>query len=86
MPRPLAVLALLLFAPLAFAQSPVGSWTYELGAPGQAEGVFRTFETGMMTVPEEGTEGRIILVSNRIDSPMGNVSITSEGEAVNAAD
>ncbi|GAB5536339.1 MAG: M1 family metallopeptidase [Rubricoccaceae bacterium] len=81
MPRLLAALTLILLTPLASAQSPVGSWTYELGAPGQAEGVFSAFETGMMTVPEEGAEGRIILAGNRIDSPLSNVSITREGEA-----
>ena len=56
MPRLLAALLLLLLAPLAVAQSVVGSWTYAFSPPGQD----RVFETGFLSIPEEGGDGRIV--------------------------
>ena len=77
MRRSLAALALLLAAPLALAQSPVGSWSHELGAPGQD--AFRAFETGFLTIPEDGGTGRVVLVNNSIDSEMVDVALSRDG-------
>ena len=79
-----AALVLLLLVPAAIAQSPVGGWSYELGAPNQEDGAFRAFEEGVMTIPEEGGDGRIVLMNNRIDSPLTGVSTTRDGAAFTA--
>ena len=79
MRRSLAALVLLLLAPVALAQSPVGSWTFELGTPGQD--AFQAFETGFLTIPEDGGEGRFVLISNSIDSEMPGATVESGGSA-----
>ena len=79
-----AAFALILFSPLAFAQSPVGGWSYELGAPNQPEGTFQAFENGFMTIPEEGGDGRVLLANNNIDSVLEGVTVESEGASFTA--
>ena len=71
--RRYAPLLALLLAPLAAAQSPTGSWSYSLLPPGGGD----PFETGVMTLPEEGGDGRIVLMSNDIDSRMAGVTYSA---------
>ncbi|PAP75624.1 M1 family aminopeptidase [Rubrivirga marina] len=75
MPRSLFSLLLLLLAPLALAQSPVGMWTIDLLPPSGGD----PFDSGFLTVPAEGETGRFVLLNNQIDSEVGGVETTTNG-------
>ena len=70
------ILALLLAAPLALAQSPVGTWTYDLFPPSGGD---TPFDNGFLTVPADDQTGRIVLLNNDIDSELAEVT-TSAGD------
>ena len=79
MTRRLLPLLLLLLTPLALAQSPVGTWSYALtndGAP---------FETGLISLPASGGDGRLVLTNNGIDSPLSGVTVSADGATFEAA-
>ena len=77
MPRSLFPLLLFLLAPLALAQSPVGSWAIGLIPPSGGD----PFDSGFLTVPAEGETGRFVLTHNQIDSEVGGVAVTTDGDA-----
>ncbi len=68
-------LTLFLVAPFALAQSPVGTWSYDLLPPGGDS----PFDNGFMTIPEDGGTGRLILTRNGIDTEMTGVATEAEG-------
>ena len=75
-----AVLLVLVLAPLASAQSLVGSWTHDLYPPG---GGGDPFDNGPLTLSADGT-GRLVLQNNGIDTPMSGVAFETDGDAVTA--
>jgi hypothetical protein len=68
-------LFLFLLAPLALAQSPVGTWTIDLIPPTGGD----PFDSGFLTVPADGETGRFVLLNNQIDSEVGGVTTTASG-------
>ena len=79
MARRLAALALLLVSPLALAQGPAGTWAFDLLSP-----TGDTFETGVMRLPTDGGDGRILLQRNGIDSELSDVVLARSGESFTA--
>ena len=67
---------LALLAPVVAAQGLAGSYTYSFTPPGQPE---RVFETGFLTLPAQGGDGRIVLSNNEIDSPLTGVTYSKDG-------
>ena len=58
MTRSLFTLALLLFAPLAFAQNAIGTWSINMYPP---TGGDQPFDRGFLMIPSAGETGRMVL-------------------------
>ena len=77
MVRLLAALLFCLAAPLATAQTPVGTWAFDLAPPAGGD----AFDNGFLQIPADGGEGRFVLVNNDIDSPIAGVATERDGDA-----
>ena len=73
--RRLSPFLLFLLAPLAAAQSLAGSYTFEWLRTGQDQVV----ETGLLSLPPDGADGRIVLINNGIESALTDVRYRSAG-------
>ena len=78
MRRPLALLGLLLAAPLALAQTPLGTWDYTFTtADGDA------VDEGLIVLAAAG--GRLLMPGNGIDSELAGLAWTRDGDAFTVA-
>ncbi len=81
MRRSFLAFLLVLLAPLAAAQGPVGTWAFDLMPPDGGD----AFDHGFVTVPAPGATGRFVLMGNGVDSEMTGVEVTTDGAAFTAS-